>query len=62
MGTDSSFPSLAALRAPRSLLRNSTDQKLHCAGCNAVHNLGIDHCPKHDGHKYGKGPQKCIHR
>jgi hypothetical protein len=46
----------------RSLLRSSTDQKLDCAGCNAVHSLGIDHCHKHDGDKYGKGPQKHVRR
>ena len=42
----------------RSLLRSANVQKLDCAGCNAAHSIGIDHCHKHDGDKYGKGPQK----
>ena len=32
--------------------------KLDCAGCTAVHSIGIDHCHKHDSDKYGKGPHK----
>ena len=40
----------------RSLLRSVKGQKFDCAGCTAVHSLGIDHCYKHDGDKYGKGP------
>ena len=46
----------------RSLLRSAKKQKLDCAGCNAAHSLGIDHCHKHDGDKYGKGPQKRLRR
>jgi hypothetical protein len=46
----------------RSLLRSSTDQRLDCAGCTTVHSLGIAHCHKHDGDKYGEGPQKRIRR
>ena len=42
----------------RSILRSVKSQKLDCAGCTAVHSLGIDHCHKHDGDKYGKGPLK----
>ena len=42
----------------RSLLWSANVQKLDCAGCNAAHSIGIDHCHKHDGDKYGKGPQK----
>lgn len=48
-----------------SLLRSaprSKGQKLGCAGCTAVHSLGIDHCHKHDGDKNGKGPHKCLRR
>ena len=37
-------------------------QKFDCAGCTAVHSLGIDHCHKHDGDKNGKGPHKRLHR
>ena len=40
----------------RSILRSAKGQKLDCAGCTAVRSLGIDHCHKHDGVKYGKGP------
>ena len=46
----------------RSLLRGAKSQKLDCAGCIAVHSLGIDHCHKHDGDKYGKGPHKRLRR
>ena len=46
----------------RSSLRSAKGQTLDCAGCNAVHSLGIDHCHKHDGDKYGKGPQKRLRR
>ena len=46
----------------RSLLRSSESQKLNCAGCNAVHSLGIDHCHNHDGDKYGKGPHERLRR
>ena len=46
----------------RSLFRNAKGQKLDCAACTAVHSLGIDHCHKHDGDKYGKGPHKRIRR
>jgi len=42
----------------RSILRSAKGQKLDCAKCTAVHSLGIDHCHKHDGEKYGKGPHK----
>jgi hypothetical protein len=44
-----------------SLLRSAPrpkDQGLSCAGCTAVHSLGIDHCHKHDGDKNGKGNHK----
>ena len=34
----------------------------HCAGCNAVLSLGIDHCQNHDSDKYGKGLQKRLRR
>ena len=44
----------------RSLLRSAKGQKLDCAGCTAVRSLGIDHCHKHDGDKYGKGPHKRL--
>ena len=44
-------------RAPRP-----TGQKLDCAGCTAVHSLGIDHCHKHDCDKNGKGPHKRLRR
>jgi hypothetical protein len=37
-------------------------QKLDCAGCSAVHSLGIDHCHKHDSDKNGKVPHKCLRR
>ena len=46
-----------------SLLRRAPRPKGHkfgCAGCNAVHSLGIDHCHKHDSDKYGKGPHKRL--
>ena len=46
----------------RSLLRSAKGQKLDCAGCTAAHSLGIDHCHKHDGDKYGKGPHKRLRR
>jgi len=46
----------------RSLLRSAKGQRLDCAGCNAVHSLGIDHCHKHDVVNYGKGPHKRIRR
>ena len=46
----------------RSLLRGGKSQKLDCAGCTTVYNLGIDHCHKHDGDKYGKGPYKRLRR
>jgi hypothetical protein len=42
----------------RSILRSAKSQKLDCAGCTASRSLGIDHCHKHDGDKYGKGPHK----
>ena len=47
----------------RSLLRSAPRPKgqgLGCAGCTAVHSLGIDHCHKHDGDKNGKGPHKRL--
>ena len=40
----------------RTLLKNAPrpkDQNLVCAGCIAVHSLGIDHCHKHDYDKTG---------
>jgi hypothetical protein len=49
----------------RSLLRSAPrpqGQGLGCAGCTAVHSLGIDHCHKHDGDKNGKGPHKRLRR
>ena len=49
----------------RSLLRSSPRPKgqgLDCAGCTAVHSLGIDHCHKHDGDKNDKGPHKRLCR
>ena len=49
----------------RSLLRSAPrpkSQGLDCAGCNAVHSLGIDLCHKHDGDKDGKGPHKRLRR
>ena len=46
----------------RSLLRSAKGQIFDCAGCTAVHSLGIDHCHKHDGDKYGKGPHKRLCR
>ena len=46
----------------RSLLKSAKGQKLDCVGCNAVCSLGIDNCHKHDGDKYGKGPQKRLCR
>ena len=43
----------------RSLLRSAPRPKGQvCAGCTAVHSLGIDHCHKHDRHKNGKGSHK----
>ena len=42
----------------RSLVKSAKRQNLDCAGCTAVRSLGIDHCHKHDGDKYGKGPIK----
>ena len=47
----------------RSLLRSASRRKGHklgCAGCTAVHSLGIDHCHRHDGDKIGKGPHKRL--
>ena len=46
----------------RSLIKSAKHQNLDCVGCNAVRSLGIDHCHKHDGDKYGKGPQKRLRR
>ena len=46
----------------RSLIRSAKRQNLDCARCIAVHSLGIDHCHKHDGDKYGKGPHKRLRR
>ena len=46
----------------RSLTRSVKRQYLDCAGCTAVRSLGIDHCHKQDGDKYGKGPQKRLRR
>ena len=46
----------------RSLLRSVKGQKLDCAGCTAVHSLGIDHCHTHDSDKYSKGPHKRVRR
>ena len=49
----------------RSLFRSDRrpkGQKLHCAGCTAVHSLGIDHCHKHECDKNGKGPHKRLRR
>ena len=49
----------------RSILRRAPhprDQKLDCAGCTAVHSLGIDHCHKHDSDNNGKGPHKRVRR
>ena len=40
----------------------SKGQRLNCAGCSAIHRLGIDHCHKHDGDKKGKGPHKRLRR
>ena len=40
----------------RSILRSAKGHKLDCTGCIAVRSLGIDHCHKHDGDKYGKRP------
>ena len=37
-------------------------QKLGCAGCSAVHSLGIAHCHKHDSDKNGKVPHKRLRR
>ena len=61
--------SRARLIAPgtysRSVLRSSPlpkRKKLDCAGCTAVHSLGIDHCHKHDGDKNGKVPHKRLRR
>ena len=47
----------------RSLSRGAPRPKhqgLGCAGCTAVHSLGIDHCHKHECDKNGKGPHKRI--
>jgi hypothetical protein len=38
----------------------SNREKLGCAGCNAVHSLGIDHCHKHDSDKNGKVAHKRL--
>jgi hypothetical protein len=49
----------------RSLLRSAPrpkSQGLGCAGCTAVHSLGIEHCHKHDVDKNGKGPHKRLRR
>ena len=49
----------------RSVLRSSSLPKrkiLDCAGCTAVHSLGIDHCHQHDGDKNGKGHNKRVCR
>ena len=49
----------------RSLLRSVPRPKgrgFGCAGCTAIHSLGIDHCHKHDGDKTGKGPHKHLRR
>jgi hypothetical protein len=49
----------------RSVLRSSPlpkRPKLDCAGCTAVHSLGIDYCHKHDGDKSGNGPNKRLRR
>ena len=46
----------------RSLIRSAKRQNLDCAGCTAVRSVGIDHCHKHDGDKYGKGPHKRLRR
>ncbi len=42
----------------RSVIRSAKRENIDCAGCTAVRDLGIDHCHKHDGDKYGKGPIK----
>ena len=36
--------------------------KLGCAGCNAVHSIGIAHCHKHDNAKNGKVAHKRLRR
>ena len=49
----------------RSVLRSSplpNRPKRDCAGCTAVHSLGIDHCHKHDCDKNGKWPHKRLRR
>ena len=49
----------------RSVLRISPlpkREKPDCAGCIAVHSLGIDHCHQHDGDKNGNGPHKRLRR
>ena len=46
----------------RSTLRSAKGQKFNCAGCRAAHSLGIDHCHKHVGDKYGEGPFKRLRR
>jgi hypothetical protein len=49
----------------RTLLKTATRHKyqnLVCAGCTAVHSLGIDHCHKHDYDKNGKGSNKRLRR
>jgi hypothetical protein len=40
----------------------SNRDKLGCAGCNAVHSIGIDHCHKHDSDKNGKVPYNRLRR
>jgi hypothetical protein len=49
----------------RSISRSSPlpkRQTLRCAGCDAVHSLGIDHCHKHDGDQNDKGTHKRLRR
>jgi hypothetical protein len=49
----------------RSLLRSvprPKGQGSGCAGCTAIHSLGIDHCHKHDGDRNGKGSHKRLRR
>jgi hypothetical protein len=50
----------------RSLLTSAPrpkDEGFGCAGCTAVHSLGIDHdCDKHDCDKNGKGPNNHLRR
>jgi hypothetical protein len=47
-------PSIYSTSLLRSVPRPE-GQGLGCAGCTAVHSLGIDHCYKHDGDKMAKG-------